>query len=315
MKYFVILAIAFTFLPAFAEEVSVFDAENKELKGSLNIAKGNSSLAVLILSGSGPTDRNGNTLGAPGKNNCLKYLSDILNEEGMTTLRVDKRGVGASSSAAMKESELRFDTYVEDAKAWIGFLESRGYSKIVLIGHSEGALVATLAASSSPVTGLICIAGAGRKASAILREQLISQLPKELYSEADATISKLEEGMVVGDFPPALNSLFRASVQPYLISWFQIDPVKSISKVQVPTLIIQGSTDLQTSAKDANMLHQGAPGSKLIIIGGMNHVLKEMDGDLSSQMPSYFNPDLPLHKDLKEKVVAFLRELSDQATE
>ena len=306
MKSLLLLFILLTYSPLFAEEVSIA-LEGKTLKGELSVAGEDKSQAVFILSGSGSTDRDGNTLGAPGKNNSLKYLSDFINKEGVTTLRVDKRGIGASSAAAATESDLRFGTYVDDAKQWIKFLKEQGYSDIVLIGHSEGALVATLAASSESVAGLICIAGAGRPAPTILREQLMTKLPKELYTQADKTISSLTEGKTVKDFPPALHALFRPSVQPYLISWFQIDPAISISEVRVPVLIAQGSTDLQVSLEDAELLHAKAKGSKLIIIKGMNHVLKEAEGDLSAQMPSCFKPELPLHKDLGGKVVEFLK--------
>jgi len=295
----------------YAEDVSI-SVEGKTLKGELSVAGKGKSQAVFILSGSGPTDRDGNTLGAPGKNNSLKYLADVFSKEGVTTLRVDKRGIGASSAAAVQESDLRFATYVEDAKRWIKFLEEQGYSEIVLIGHSEGALVATLASLSESVTGLVCIAGAGRPAPDILREQLKSNLPKELYTQADKAITSLAEGKSVKDYPPALDALFRHSVQPYLISWFQIDPAKSISEVKVPVLIIQGSTDLQVSVRDAELLHNAAKGSKMIIIEGMNHVLKEVDGDLSTQMPSYFKPDLPLHKDLGVKVIDFIKKIKTE---
>ncbi len=290
----------------FAGEVSIA-IESKSLKGELSVAGNDQSQAVFILSGSGPTDRDGNTVGAPGKNNSLKYLADVIREEGITTLRVDKRGIGASSAAAVRESDLRFATYVEDARRWIEFLKEQGYSEIVLMGHSEGALVATLAASSESVTGLVCIAGAGRPAPDMLREQLMPKLSKELYTAADNAITSLTEGKAVKDYPPVLDSLFRHSVQPYLISWFQIDPATSISEVEIPILIVQGTTDLQVTLHDAKRLHAAAKGSELLIVEGMNHVLKEVDGDLNAQLPSYFRPDLPLHKDLGVGVVRFLK--------
>ena len=306
MKSLILPVILLICSPLFAEDVSI-SVEGKTLKGELSVAGKDESQAVFILSGSGPTDRDGNTLGAPGKNNSLKYLADVFSKEGVATLRVDKRGIGASSAAAVQESDLRFATYVKDAKHWIKFLEEQGYSEIVLIGHSEGALVATLAASSESVKGLVCIAGAGRPAPDILREQLKPKLPNELYIQADEVIKSLTEGKAVKDYPPALNALFRPSVQPYLVSWFQIDPAKAISEVKVPVLIVQGTTDIQVSTKDAKLLHNAAKGSDLIVIEGMNHVLKAVDGDLATQMPSYFNPKLPLHKDLAEGVIKFLK--------
>ncbi len=306
MKSLLILLAILTSSHAIAEEVSI-SVDGKSLHGELNVAAKDPSQAVFIISGSGLTDRDGNTLGAPGKNNSLKFLADLLNKSDFTTLRVDKRGVGASAGAAPKESDLRFGTYVDDARHWIRFLQDRKYSQIVLVGHSEGALVATLAASAPSVTGLVCIAGAGRPAPDILREQLKPKLSKELYAQADTTISSLTEGKTVEYYPLLLHSLFRRSLQPYLISWFQIDPAESLSEVRVPVLIVQGTTDLQISLRDAELLHAKAKGSQMIVIEGMNHVLKEVQGDLAAQTPSYFQPDLPLHKDLGPEIADFLK--------
>ena len=307
MKTLLLLSILLSFSSlASAKEVSI-SIDGKKLGGELNVSGKDQSRAVFILSGSGPTDKDGNTTGTPGKNNSLKYLSDAFSKAEITTLRVDKRGVGTSLNAAIKESDLRFSTYVEDVIHWIEFLKKQGYTDIVLVGHSEGALVATLAASHKSVTGLVCIAGAGRPASTVLREQLKPQLPKNLYARADQIIASLTQGKTVKDSPASLNALFRPSVQPYLVSWFQIDPAKAVSEVKVPVLIIQGTTDIQVSTKDAKLLHNAAKGSDLIMIEGMNHVLKAVEGDLTTQMPSYFNPNLPLHKDLAQGVIKFLK--------
>jgi uncharacterized protein len=303
------LSLIIIFLTSFlhADEVSI---QNETLKGELSIAGKDPSLVAFIISGSGPTDRDGNTVGGAGKNNSLLYLSNYLNKEGVSTLRVDKRGVGASASSAIKEDDLRFSTYVEDVGHWIDFLKKRGYSKIVLIGHSEGALVATLAASSNSVIGLVSISGAGRPASVVLKEQLQSNLPKELYTQAESIISSLEKGETVKDTPPELNSLFRSSVQPYLISWLKIDPKKAISDIKVPILIVHGSNDLQTSVEDAKLLHTNVKGSELLIIQGMNHVLKEAEGNIETQITSYIDPTLPLHKDIGEGVLKFITKVN-----
>jgi len=269
MKVLLTASICFAFTSLLiAKEVSI-TIDEKTLHGELKTQEQNKSLAAFILAGSGPTDRNGNTVGAAGKNNSLKYLAEALNKEGITTLNIDKRGVGASAKAAIKESDLRFSNYVEDAKQWIKFLEKQGYTEIILMGHSEGALVATMAASSKSVKGLISIAGA--------------------------------------DLPLSLNSLFHPSVQPYLISWLPIDPAKEISKVQVPVLIIQGTTDFQISMKDAKLLNTSAKESSLIIVDGMNHILKAVRGPRIIQLPSYFDPNLPLHKDLIKGITEFIK--------
>jgi len=305
MKLLILFITLSLFSPLSAEEVSV-SANEKTLKGELSLAKKKTSRIAFIISGSGPTDRDGNTVGAPGKNNSLKYLSEYLNKGGIPTLRVDKRGVGASADAALKEADLRFSTYIEDVGYWIKFLEQKGFSEIILVGHSEGALVATLAAKHKSVVGLVSVAGAGRPAPTILRDQLKPKLPKEMYKKADKAISILAEGKTVKDFPPALISLFRPSVQPYLISWFKIDPVKAISDLTIPVLVVQGSTDLQTALKDAKLLHAGAKNSEMKIIEGMNHVLKEVKGNMKDQLPSYFDPKPPLHRDAGKAILTFV---------
>lgn len=289
-----------------AKEVSV-SVGDKRLHGDFTAAEGDDSeRAVFIISGSGPTDRDGNTVGAFGKNNSLKYLSVSLNKAGFTTLRVDKRGVAASANAAVKESDLRFSTYVDDAKHWVNYLKKQGYTDVTLVGHSEGALVATQAALSKPVKRLVCIAGAGRPAPDVLREQLKSKVPEPLYVYSDEVITSLTKGEEVANIHLTVYSLFRPSVQPYLISWFQIDPAKAIAKVQKPVLIIQGSTDIQTSVSDARLLHAAAKDSELLIVGGMNHVLKQVEGSLSEQLPSYSNSKLPLHPELVPNLIRFL---------
>ena len=287
-----------------AEEVAI-EVDGKVLKGELNVTEKKTSRVAFLVSGSGPTDKDGNTLGLPGKNNCLKYLSEYLNEGGMPTLRVDKRGVGASSDAGVEEVDLRFSTYVEDIGHWIGMLEEKGFTEIVLIGHSEGALVATLAAKHKSVIGLVSVAGAGRPASDVLREQLKPKLPKGLYEQADKAISSLAKGEAVKDFPPSLNTLFRPSVQPYLISWFNIDPAKALSGLTVPVLIVQGATDLQVTLADAKLLHAASKGGEIKVIEGMNHVLKEVEGDEKAQMASYFDPEIPIHQDLGDFILKF----------
>lgn len=288
-----------------AEEVMI-TIDKKTLKGELKQTENKTSRIAFILSGSGPTDRDGNTVGVPGKNNSLKYLSEYLNEEGIPTLRVDKRGVGASSAASSKEIDLRFSRYVEDVDHWINFLKQKGFSEIVLIGHSEGALVGTLAAKNDSVIKLISIAGAGEPAQVILRRQLKKNLPKGLYDRSDEIITKLTEGETIKKVPPSLASLFRPSVQPYLISWFKLDPAKAISDLSIPVLVVQGDTDLQTSISDAKLLDAATKDGEIKIIKGMNHVLKEIEGDLNAQLSSYFNPEIPIHTDLGSAILKFI---------
>ncbi|MBK1830505.1 alpha/beta fold hydrolase [Verrucomicrobiaceae bacterium R5-34] len=309
MKTWITLAILSALVAiGYAEDVSI-QSGGFTIKGTLLTAGEDKTTAVLQIAGSGPTDRDGNTTGSEAKNDSHKLLAVALHSKNITTLRYDKRGVGASGADQVKEAELLFDHYVDDAVQWCQFLRQRGYQNIILLGHSEGALIATLAAKKTECSGLVVVAGAGRKASVLLSEQLQAQLPPAYFRRAKLTLKALSEGNQVQNTVPALEQLFRASVQPYLISWFKYDPAEAIAKVEVPVLIVQGSTDLQTTVRDAKIMHEAAKGSQLKIIKGMNHVLKKQSGDLKEQMKSYNDPTLPLHPDLLPALNGFLQQV------
>ncbi len=265
---------------------------------------------LLLLSGSGPTDRNGNSPMLPGKNNSLQMLAEGLSRNGIASLRYDKRGVGESANAMTSEADLRFETYVDDAVAWCEQLRNdKRFSVVIIAGHSEGSLIGMLAAKRCNAAGFISIAGAGRAAADILRTQLAGKLPPELAAQSDAILKNLESGKTTDNPPAALAALYRSSVQPYLISWFRYDPAKSIAALTVPVLIVQGTTDLQVSVDDAKRLAAANPKAKLLLIEGMNHVLKEVPPDREKQMASYSDPSLLLAPDFLPGLVEFVRKV------
>ena len=224
-----------------------------ELFGTLAIPDGEEPVdAALILAGSGPTDRDGNF--PSGRNNALKILAHELAERGIATLRIDKRGVGDSIGAAPEEEELRAETYVDDAVRWLEFLEGEArIRRVVAIGHSEGALLATIAAKRHEVSGLVLLAASGRPAPTLIREQLAGQdLPPGIAARSEEILQSLERGKTVADVPPQLDTLYRPSVQPYLISWFKYDPAAELAKTNVPALVIQGTRDLQQRPVDGD---------------------------------------------------------------
>jgi hypothetical protein len=112
---------------------------------------------------------------------------------------------------------------------------------------------------------------------------------------------------------PAIANLYRASVQPYLISWFQYDPSAEIARLTMPALILQGTTDIQVPVADAEALGRAKPGARVEIIDGMNHVLKEIR-EPAAQLPSYSNPALPIVPRLAEVTTAFVRGLDAPGT-
>lgn len=277
------------------------------LKGSLLMPDGNGPVpAVLILPGSGPTDRNSNQPGMT--NDALKLVAEQLAGQGVASLRIDKRGVAGSARAAAREEDLRFETYVDDAVAWVAFLkQQKRVAKVIVLGHSEGALVGTIAAQKTGAAGLTSLAGTGFRAAEILRRQLGSQLPPDLKARAFAALAELEAGRTVANPPPELAALFRPSVQPYLISWFKYDPAAELAKVKVPVLIVQGTTDIQVGVDDAKALAVAKPDAKLMLIDGMNHILRAAPLDRAANAATYTNPALPLKPELVPALVAFAR--------
>ena len=278
-----------------------------ELSGTLTvpILKGTFPVA-LIIAGSGPTDRNGNN--PQMKNNSLLLLAHELAAQGIASLRYDKRGIGASKGALISEENLRFENYAEDAKAWVAQLKSDSrFNKLIVIGHSEGSLLGLLACEQADV--FVSLAGAGRPIDVILKEQLAVQLKgkKKLLRAADEGLSKLKKGELVEDAPKELFALFRPSIQPYLISWMKYVPAVEISKLKIPVIIIQGTTDLQVQVKDAELLHAASPSSRYILIEGMNHIFKLAPSDREKNIETYSNPELPLAEELLRTLLLELR--------
>jgi len=301
--------------------VSIADAKEVDLNtptgilyGTLETPESSSSpLAILIISGSGPTDRDGNIQGLQGENNSLKYLAEALASKGVASLRFDKRGIGKSTSLAAREEELRFETYIDDVIAWVNYLKQQGKDKCIILGHSEGSLIGMVAAQRADVRGFISISGAGRPASELIIEQTRKQLPPDLMRETERILSELKAGRTVESPPPALNVLFRESVQPYLISWFRYEPAKEIAKLDIPALIIQGSTDIQISVDDAKMLKNASKRARLLIIEGMNHVLKRVPNDVQKQLASYGDPSLPVSEELVSEILGFINPIATKS--
>ncbi|QSW90551.1 alpha/beta hydrolase [Flavobacterium endoglycinae] len=259
---------------------------------------------ALLIAGSGPTDRNGNN--PMMKNNSLKMLAEALAQNGIASLRYDKRGIGESKPAATAESSLVFENYTEDAKSWINFLkQDKRFTQLIIIGHSEGSLIGMIA--SAKAAKFISIAGAGESADKLLKNQISSKSNKQIEDMTFPIIDSLKSGNQVKKVDPMLNSLFRPSIQPYLISWFKYDPQIEIKKLTIPVLIIQGNNDLQVDVKDAENLSKASKNSELVIIDKMNHIMKTIEGDKQANMESYKNENLPISETLINKIVSFIK--------
>lgn len=260
---------------------------------------------VLFISGSGPTDRDGNQKNM--MNNSILQLAVGLQSNGIASLRYDKRGIGASVMRSTNERLMTIDSLVGDAADWIEKLKKSGrFNRVVVAGHSEGSLIGLLAVLKVGADGFISISGAGRRATDLLMEQLSKQpaKAKKYYKSAFDTLSHGDTLKVVD---PWFYTLLRPSVQPYLISWFRYDPAQLMGAIKVPSLIIQGLNDLQIKQTDAELLAAANIKSTLWLIPGMNHVLKMTEAsDINGQMPSYTTPDSPINSELVPGMKRFI---------
>ena len=259
---------------------------------------------ALIIPGSGPTDLNGNQPNV--QNNSLKYLSNALVKNNIATLRYDKRGIGKSSILGLNESTLTIDSYANDVKDIVAYLKEKRYSNIYVIGHSEGSLIGLIALQELDVKGLISIAGPGNSADIILKKQLKPKLPPDFFTQVESIIDSLKNGKLVKNVSPQLNMLFRPSVQPYLISWFNYTPAELIKTIKCPILIVQGNKDIQVDKEEALLLANSNKKSKYVEIENMNHILKSINGEIQENIQSYNNPKLEINKTLIVTLINFI---------
>lgn len=262
---------------------------------------------VLIIAGSGPTDRDGNSPKMDLATNTYKCLAWGLAKEGIASLRYDKRMIGESVTSN-KEADLRFDDYVDDAVDLVQMLNADDrFSKVIVLGHSEGALIGMLASRGQDVKGCISVAGAGQQADKIITEQLKASQSTFVQEKFKTLLDSMKRGKTIDNVDPSLWSIARPSIQRYLISWFRYDPTRIIKLLKMPILIIQGNTDLQVSTADADKLKKAKSDAVEVIIPNMNHILKEAPADRDQNLATYNKPDLPLKAELVPELVKFIQ--------
>jgi pimeloyl-ACP methyl ester carboxylesterase len=307
-----VLALSLTLISGFAQATVLqrpitLDTGTGELFGSLLLPKSDTPVpVVLIISGSGPTDRDGNNPDG-GRNDSLKRLAWVLAKHNIASVRYDKRGVAASLAATPDERNLSVEAYVADTEAWGRKLKNDPrFNQLILLGHSEGALIASLAAPSVDAAAVISMSGSARPIDQVLREQLSNRLPPPLMLRSNELLDSLKAGKTDDNVPPQLQVIFRPSVQPYLISLFRQDPAAAFAKLKMPALIIQGSNDIQVGINDAKLLKAAKPDAELALIEGMNHVMRIVPNDVKRQLASYKDPQLPLAAELGTRIIGFI---------
>ena len=282
------------------------------LRGTLLSPVAHDVPVVLIVPGSGPTDRNGNS---PNGLQASTYqlIAEGLLSRGIASVRIDKRGMFGSASAIPDANDVTIEDYATDVHAWVTTIRKRtGVSCVWVLGHSEGGLVALVAAQhTADICGLILVSTPGRPLGKVLREQLQSNPANApILGNAISILDALDAGQAVDatKIDPALMPLFAPQVQRFLMSEWRLDPATLLAGYTKPVLIVQGLRDLQVGLQDAQRLKHANPRAELALVANANHVLKTVrTPDRSENFAAYSNPDLPLADNVVDVISTFIQ--------
>lgn len=302
--YFLLFALMASFAFGQNNEYSETPIKvSKWIDGSLMVPNPGSNQLAIIIGGSGPTDRDGNQNFL--KTNNLKKLARELAKNGIASFRYDKRIVKQIKMNAV-DPNIKFDDFVSDALDVVNYFSSqKQFESIYMIGHSQGSLIAMLAAKEN-VNGLISLAGAGQSIDAVVIEQ-VEQTAPMFTEETKRVFEVLKSGNTTTDYPPALASIFDSSIQEFMMSWMKFDPAVVIKDLELPILIINGTKDLQVSVAEAELLHEASDTSELKLIEDMNHVLFIIPGDAQENAKSYNDPNGVVSEALIKAIVDFIK--------
>ena len=259
---------------------------------------------ALLIAGSGSTDHDGN--GPKLKPATLKKLSEQLVARNIATLRYDKRGAGGWKKEFGRPEDFRFKDLVDDAASLVDYLRGSGkFSRIAVVGHSEGGLVGILTANRVPLDRLVLLATSARKQGDLLKAQLEKQLPPEKLEPIEKAIDAIMAGQIVD--PPPEGLAIAPVMQPSIASAFNEDPIDPLKKVNVPTLVIAGGRDRQLARVDFLALTAADFAAKSLWLPNMNHVLVDVS-DEADDVASYDQAERPLDPALTDTVANFIEE-------
>ena len=309
-SYFVAGLLMFILKPGTAQESRFIEEElkiNEAIEGTLIIPDSRETESLVIfIQGSGPTDRNGNQ--PMMKNDGIKKIAHQLAENGIASFRFDKR-IFKMNELKLKEKDLRFDDFVNDAKDIIKYFdEDERFDNLIVAGHSQGSLVGMLAAKDM-VDGYISLEGAGQPIDNIIVEQVHKMAPP-LAENARLAFDEIRENGRTTSYSPMLESMFKPTIQPFMLSWMTYDPAREIAELDIPVLIINGTADIQVETKEAEMLKNANEDAELVILENMNHIFRKIDSkDRLVNTKSYNEPNQPLHPELIPVITEFIKEL------
>ena len=259
---------------------------------------------VIFIMDAGAINRDGND--RMSKNNTFKQLSTVLAKQGVASYRYDKR-LFKMDGLGIQENQISFDHFIEDAVSIINYFRKNGnYTKIFVLGHGQGSLVGMIAAKNN-VDGFISIAGNGQPIDQVIVEQIAKQAPG-LDKSASVAFEQLKNAGRASGYDPALESIFRYNLQPFMKSWLQYDPAKEISELDIPILILQGDKDIQVELSQAEKLKESAPQSEYVLVNNMNHILKEIKGGRLENHKSYNESWREIMPEVIESITKFVKQ-------
>lgn len=273
------------------------------VEGTLLVPEVDACPLVIIIAGSGPTDRDGNQ--PMMKNNSLRFLAEELYKKDIASFRYDKRILKQIELRTIDEKQLRFSDFIDDAVSALNhFKNDERFSKIYIIGHSEGSLIGMVAAQEG-ADGFISLAGAGQEIDDVIVDQLKNQAPFLADSAREAFDDIRATGKAT-NFNPGLASIFREEIQPYLLSWMQYNPQEELKKLDVPILLINGDKDFQVQLSELELLTQAKPKAQSKVIEGMNHIFKKAEDMGLENQKTYNIYNLPVMPELIDAISEFI---------
>nr|WP_314446273.1 alpha/beta fold hydrolase [uncultured Sphingomonas sp.] len=282
---------------------------NDALGGTLVRPTGPPGAAMILIPGSGPTDRDGNNpLGV--KTSSYRKLAEALAKRGVTTVRIDKRGM-FGSAAAGNPNQVTFADYDGDVRSWIEVTRrATGRRCVWVAGHSEGGLIAMRAAAVPGVCGIVLLATPGEKLGETIRKQLRANPANAPFLEsAEAALAELEAGRKVateGLRPALAQGLFNPATQTFVSELLRQDPPRLAAAVAKPMLIVQGGHDVQVGTANGEVLRKAAPKATYALFPAMSHVLGDGPAERTANLATYANADLQLTPGLADRIAAFV---------
>jgi len=288
-------------------------AGEDELPGTLLIPESSSTYPaiVILLSGSGTSDRNGNNFSVPGRSDSLALLARALASRSVASFRFDKRGSGEAYAMAESGLSVSLDRHIEDAARIIGeFIRSGLYSRTIVVGMNEGAWIGAAALNRLKsqglfADGLAAIAVSGERPLDLLQSSLEGLSPA-LQQEASAITEAILSDRPFSQPSEQLADFFAPQRIHWLKSWLAFDPAREFAQVEVALLLIYGAKDLQVSRPAFERLLDARPQAAARSIPSMNYALKLVKSE-TENYDSFTNPAYPVPEALVDLLAAFAR--------